>query len=210
MSSKKEIFFTGSTGIAGCLAVNELIQRGYSLKLMVRDIPPQNKNIFLDYVQGDLSQIDNLKKISQSNIGIIHYACASLRGRSEPEVDIEAMKILLKNWGEGPFTFISTLDVYGIPKDVEMIDESLVLSGRMNSYAAGKIACEELLVQAAQKRGRNDYTIFRAPWIFAPNLRSKAHILDRFLKGFEKEILLPGITQAEWEKNIDFWIDAQS
>jgi nucleoside-diphosphate-sugar epimerase len=206
---ENEIFLTGGTGIAGSFAIPEFIQRNHHLRVVTRKLLNASKIPLLNYVQGDLAKIDDFEKISRTNAGIIHYACASLRNRADPEIDIEAMKILLKNWEKGPFTFISTIDVYGAPQNTDSIDETHILSGRMNSYASGKIACEELLIENAKLRGRNDFSILRAPWIFAPTIASKNHIQNRFLKDFVTEITLPGTTKEEWEKRIDFWVDAR-
>lgn len=204
-----QIFITGTSGLAGRYAIDELNQRNFALRILVRNLPQQNLSDQNIYVEGDLAQLKSLEEFCSDNAGIIHYACASLRGRADPEIDIEAMKVLLKNWGRGPFVFISSIDVYGSPQVTDMIEETHALSARMNAYARGKIACEKLLIKAAKTRGRNDFTILRAPWIFAPNLSSKNHIQSRFLDGFKNEIILPGKTKTEWEKNIDSWIDAR-
>ncbi len=209
MNELNKIFITGSTGIAGGFAVDELKRRSFSLKLLVRKIPSNPEGSTLNYAQGNLDQLMLIDQLSRSNSGIVHYACASLHGRAEPQVDIDAMKILLKNWEKGPFVFISSVDVYGFQRKSKIIDESCPLSDEMNAYAAGKIACEKLLVDAAKRRGRNDFTIFRAPWIFAPNALSKQHILNRFIKKYDKTILLPGKTKEEYEKYVDCWIDAR-
>jgi nucleoside-diphosphate-sugar epimerase len=103
----------------------------------------------------------------------------------------------------------SSLDVYGGPNATYSVDEQHVLSGKFGPYAQGKIACEALLLEAAKHRGREDFTILRAPWIFAPSLASRAHIQRRFLKAFDQKILLPGITQKEWKKYVDVWVDAR-
>ena len=100
---RKEILLTGSTGIAGNFAAQELFHRNYSMRLIVRNFLNVNKFPLTRYVQGDLAQIDHFEKISRSNSGIVHYACASLRSRADPEIDVKAMKVLLKNWGDGPF-----------------------------------------------------------------------------------------------------------
>jgi nucleoside-diphosphate-sugar epimerase len=209
MSKLNEIFITGSTGIAGGFAVEEINQRGFSLKLLMRKIPSTTVSSALNYVQGDLNQLMLLDQLSRNNSGIVHYACASLRGNADPQVDIDAMKILLNNWENGSFTFISSVDVYGYQRQDKIIDELCPLSGEMNAYSAGKIACETLLIEEAKRRGRNDFTIFRAPWIFAPNTKSKQHIINRFIKIFDNKILLPGKTKEEYEKYVDCWIDAR-
>lgn len=206
MNQSSPIFMTGCSGIAGTFSAKELEERGYVLKKMVRSLQPTDS---YQYVQGNLDDLNRLNEISRNNSGIIHYACASLRGRADPIIDIEAMKILLSNWEYGKFVFISSVDVYGLPHTKELIDENYPLSGRMNHYAAGKVACEALLLETAISRGRNDFTIFRPPWIFAPTLASRKHIQSRFLDIFKKDILLPGETEEEWNKFIDMWVDAR-
>ena len=52
-------------------------------------------------------------------------------------------------------------------------------------------------------------TYFRAPWIFAPNVKSKQHIMNRFVKTFGHEILLPGETKELYENYKDAWIYAR-
>lgn len=209
MSEINEIFITGSTGIAGGFAAKELNQRGFSLKLLVRKIPSKSISGTLNYVQGNLDQLMLLNQLSRNNSGIVHYACASLRGNADPQVDIDAMNVLLNNWENGSFVFISSVDVYGFQHKNKIIDEACPLSGEINAYAAGKIACETLLIEEAKRRGRADFTIFRAPWIFAPNMQSKQHIINRFIKKFDNEILLPGKTKEEYEQYVDCWIDAR-
>lgn len=210
MNDNTPIFMTGTTGIAGGWAVNELNQRGFSLRIMTRKPSLAIKHPLNTYVQGDLSQLEQLKQMSRANAGIVHYACASLGGKMSPQVDLDAMEILLNNWEEGPFTFISSLDVYGgAAFPTTLVDEQQALSGRFGPYAEGKIACEALLFEVAKHRGREDFTILRAPWIFAPSLASREHIQRRFLKAFEYEIILPGATPVEWEKCVDVWVDAR-
>lgn len=209
MNKLNEIFITGSTGIAGGFVAEEINRRGFSLKLLARQIPSTSVGSALNYVQGDLNQLTLLDQLSRDNRGIVHYACASLRGNADPQVDIDAMKILLNNWEHGPFIFISSVDVYGYQRQNKIIDELCPLSGEMNPYSAGKIACETLLIQDAKRRGRNDFTIFRSPWIFAPNAKSKQHIINRFIKIFDNKIFLPGKTKEEYEKYVDCWIDAR-
>lgn len=203
------IFITGTTGLAGGFAIPELNQRNFNLRMMVRQTMEPISSHQNVYAQGDLTDLKQLNKISKNNAGIIHYACASLRGKAPIEVDMEAMKILLSNWDNGPFIFISSLDVYGAPATTDQVNENHPLSGRMNAYAAGKIECEKLLIQHAKQKGRTDYTIFRAPWIFAPSLASKNHMQKRFLDIFSDDIILPGETSSEWKKYMDPWVDAR-
>src|SRR5262245_52835971 len=127
MRKLNEIFITGSTGIAGGFAAEELNKRGFSLRLFVRNIPLKAVNNTWNYVQGSLDQLVLLNQLSQNNSGIVHYACASLRGNTNPQVDIDAMNVLLNNWENGPFVFISSVDVYGFQHKNKIIDETCPL-----------------------------------------------------------------------------------
>ncbi len=77
MNTQNEIFFAGDTGVAGSLGIDELIQKNYSLRIMIRNVFNNNKKNFCSLVPGDLSQPANLQKISRANAGSIHYAFAS-------------------------------------------------------------------------------------------------------------------------------------
>jgi len=212
MTANDEIFITGGTGVAGKFACNELEKRNFSLKILVRKLPTEVKFGFQHHhVQGDLSDLLSLQENSKGNKGIVHYACASLprKGQENPQIDLDAMEVLLKNWENGPFVFISSLDVYGTHPKSAIVDETHPLSGERNPYSAGKISCEEILIEAAKKRGRSDFSIFRAPWIFSPSHASKQHIINRFLMDSKDVISLPGKTQEEWKNLVDSWIDAR-
>jgi hypothetical protein len=79
MNQLSEIFMADSTSIADGFVVEELNRRGFSLKLLARDIPSKPINSTLNYVAGDFNQLMLLDQLNRNNDGIIHYACASLR-----------------------------------------------------------------------------------------------------------------------------------
>jgi nucleoside-diphosphate-sugar epimerase len=210
----KEILITGGTGLAGSCAVSELSYRGIPLRVLARSVPPGAAvpGALIPgarFCQGDLRPPAALQELAAENSGIVHYACASLREQADPQIDIDAMKALLRTWKHGPLVYISSIDVYGSPS-IHQVPESHPLNGRMGPYAKGKIECERLIIEEARKRSRQDFTIFRAPWIFAPNRRSREHIVSRFLEPFgEGDIVLPGETEMEWEELVDTFVDAR-
>ena len=75
------------------------------------------------------------------------------------------MKTLLDAWNEGPFVFISSVDVYGYPEWVP-VTEDHPLDATYSDYAGGKVHCEALLRQVAGERGRDDFCILRPPHIW--------------------------------------------
>jgi len=200
MMHSREIFVTGASGIAGNFAVQEFSSRSILQRLLLRN-PEKNYPAEVHIVRGELASPKEIERLARNSGGIVHYACATLTDKSDPQVDLDAMEALLKAWEQGAFVFISSIDVYGKPQ-VKTVTESHPYSDRIGPYAVAKIESEKMLMEAAKKRGRADFTIFRAPWILAPSPRSRDHMVRRFLKGKEK-IVLP------IKKTVDSWIDAR-
>jgi len=204
-----EIFLTGATGLAGSSALQELRSRSLRVKAFVRPtFAPLTSSEALTVVTSDLKDTLSLKKEAFGNSGIVHYACASLRGMADIQIDIDALNALLLTWEKGPFVYISSIDVYGLPTEKD-VDENYSLSGSLNAYSEGKIACENLIFENAKRRGRTDFTILRAPWIFAPNLRSKQQIQERFLNHFPEAFTLPCEDRTEFDQFGDTYVDAR-
>ncbi|HSN77191.1 MAG TPA: NAD(P)-dependent oxidoreductase [Anaerolineae bacterium] len=70
----------------------------------------------------------------------------------------------------------------------------------------GKIICERLLVETAQRQGRSDWSSLRAPHIWGPHPTARQRLLD-LVKG--DTTLLPGGDVADWSQYRDAWIDAR-
>ena len=104
-----------------------------------------------------------------------------------------------------PFVYFSSLDVYGLATASPIADDT-PLDETYNDYALGKVVSERLLTEAADAQGRSDFSILRAPHIWAPHPTARKR-LAALVQG--DTVLLPGGDEAEWSQYRDAWIDAR-
>lgn len=196
------ILVTGATGLSGHFVVLELQRRGYLVRGLARASSADKlAALGVDVAIGDLADPDSLRRACDGVDGIVHAACTF----SDSTVDIAATQALLDGWQHGPFVFFSSLDVYGF-STAPLISEATPLDERHNDYARGKIVCERLLAEAAQRQGRSDLTSLRAPHIWGPHLTARQRLLS-LVQG--DTALLPGGNEAEWSQYRDAWIDVR-
>jgi nucleoside-diphosphate-sugar epimerase len=196
------ILITGATGLSGHFVVLELLRRGYAVRGLARaSSAAKLQALGVDVAIGDLADPDSLRQACDGVDGIVHAACTF----SDSTIDIAAMQALLDGWQAGPFVFFSSLDVYGFSTAL-LIDEDTPLDETYNDYAYGKIVCERLLADAAQRQGRVDFSSLRAPHIWGPHPTAQQRLLDRVK---DDPVLLPGGDEAEWSQYRDAWIDAR-
>lgn len=196
------ILVTGGTGLVGQSAVKELLRRKHRVRVLARAksaISSQD----IEVATGDLADVSSLHHAMEGVKGIVHAACTF----RDSSIDIAAMRTLLDNWREGPFVFISSLDVYGIT-DADPITEQHPLSTTYNEYATGKVICEQLLQERAREHRRTDFSILRAPYIWGPHPRAHERLVNARLRE-GKIMFLPGASESEWKQYRDAWIDAR-
>jgi nucleoside-diphosphate-sugar epimerase len=197
------ILVTGGTGLSGSFVAQELQRRGHPVRILARSsVSDTSETPGIDYIQGNLTDLQSLHRACEGVTGIVHAACTF----TDSNIDIAAMQALLEGWQEGPFVFFSSLDVYGLSK-TPFITEEEPLDENYNDYARGKVVSERLLSETAHQRGRTDYTILRAPHIWAPHPKAQRRLIDTL--GKSATIVLPGVTEAEWSQYRDAWIDAR-
>lgn len=201
------LLITGGTGLAGSFIVRELLARGEAVRILSRQssLPPLLHPAEL--YQGDLEDKASLKRAAKGVRGIVHVASTL---DLDPDTDIEGTKELIALWEEGPFIYISSCDVYGLPKWTPTTEDH-PLDETYTPYAGAKIRCETMLRDHAEKQGRNDYTILRPPVIWGPDPRCTKYTVDKYADKIHKHepITLPGMTAAEWSRYGDAWVDTR-
>lgn len=197
------ILVTGATGMTGHFVVQELQKRNYPVRVLVREASVAKAPPGADIAIGDLADSASLQRACEGINGIIHTACTF----ADHRVDIAAMQTLLDQWRDGPFIFISSLDVYGFAQFVP-ITEAHPLNEAYSEYAKGKIICERMLAEKAKASGRRDYGMLRAPYIWGPHPKAYAMVVKPELRA-GKPFVLPGADEAEWSQYQDVWIDVR-
>lgn len=197
------ILVTGGTGLTGRFVVEELLRRGQAVRVLCRAEAAAQSVKGAEVALGDLSDAESLRAAAQNVSGIVHAACTYTAN----DTDAAAMKALSAAWKNGPFVYLSSLDVYGLASD-QLITENTPLSETYTAYATGKAQCERLLAEAAAAQRRSDYFLLRAPYIWGPHPTAcKRLIPERLEKNLP--LVLPGRDEAEWTQYQDVWIDAR-
>jgi nucleoside-diphosphate-sugar epimerase len=198
------ILVTGGTGLAGQFIVDELRRRGQAVRVLCR--PRSAARAIASGAEiaiGDLREPHSLTRAARGADGIVHVACTVTDSR----VDVAAMAALLGAWRDGPFVFISSLDVYGFGGPGVMAEDAPLAAG-YSDYARGKIVAEQLLAEAARRAGRNDYVALRAPHIWGPHPTARRRlVVPRLLE--HRPIVLPGGAAGERLPYGDVWVDAR-
>jgi nucleoside-diphosphate-sugar epimerase len=198
------ILVTGGTGLTGQFVVLELLRRGHAVRVLCRSEAAAGAVANrAEVALGDLRDPESLARAAQGTSGIVHAACTF----TESAVDIAAMQALLAAWQTGPFVFISSLDVYGFAGP-GLITEDTPLREDYTDYGRGKVVCERLLAEAADRSGRGGHVMLRAPYIWGPHPTAHERLVTKQLQGRET-IVLPGRDEAEWSRYQDVWIDVR-
>lgn len=163
------IFLTGVAGNVGAAVLTELLRRGHEVTGLVHVHLPDAKGY--RPVVGPLSRArDFVAEIAAAG-AIIH--CASPRSEDRATVmseDIEGTAQLLDAWSGGPFVFMSSQTVYGVPAR-DLVEEAALHAGSW--YDIGKICNEQQVELAADRDGRGPGINLRLPLVFAGGVRRR-------------------------------------
>ena len=85
------VLVTGASGFIGAHVVCQLLDRGFSVRAMLRDVSlsemfPENEN--LEIVQGDLFDVESLKSAVSGCEDVIHCAAALYVGAKDVKKDV--------------------------------------------------------------------------------------------------------------------------
>ncbi len=202
------ILVTGGTGLAGTFIVRELLASGEEVRVLSRQYtrpPPLHP---AELYQGDLGDKASLQRATKGVQGIVHVASTLF---DDPDTDIEGTKQLIELWDEGPFIYISSCDVYGLPKWNPISEDHPLDETYSPGYGRAKIRCETMMREHAETQHRNDYTILRPPVIWGPDPRCTKHTVDKYADKIRNNetITLPGTTETEWSQYGDAWVDTR-
>ncbi|WP_328381592.1 condensation domain-containing protein [Streptomyces sp. NBC_00400] len=161
------VLVTGGTGGVGAFVLRELAARGRPVLALAR---PESAHLVagdgVDVIEGDLTDLDGLRKAVDSADAVIHAACTFTR----PEVDVTAMAAMVGTWSRGPFVFVSSVDAYGHPAG-EWVAEESASRQPLSGYGQAKTDCEGLLLQAAGAQGRGGASAVRSPLVWGAHQR---------------------------------------
>ncbi|UZJ32684.1 condensation domain-containing protein [Streptomyces endophytica] len=161
------VLVTGATGGVGSFLLRELAAQGRPVLALAR---PESAHLVaadgVDVVEGDLTDLDGLRKAVRSADAVIHAASTFTR----PEVDVAALDAMVDAWSRGPFVFVSSVDAYGHPDGGRVAEESPSREP-LSPYGRAKLDCEARLLRAAGTAGRGGASAVRSPLVWGPHDR---------------------------------------
>lgn len=189
---------TGATGFVGGALARRLLREGYRVRILVRNANnPLLKEIGLDasangrleIVEGDIAVKESLEAAFDGVRYVFHVAAmvsteASWDAYRAANVSgTENMCELALRHGIAKFVYVSTADVFGLPRAGEVVTEATPHAAWNEKYADTKIAGTRV-VKDYQARGLVS-TIIYPGWVYGPGDRALLpSVLEQLESGF--------------------------
>ncbi|MFB6436339.1 condensation domain-containing protein [Streptomyces sp. NPDC056411] len=196
------VLVTGATGGVGAFVLRELAARGRPVLALAR---PESAHLVaaegVDVVEGDLTDLDGLRKAVCEADAVIHAASTFTR----PEVDVAAVEAMAEAWSQGHFVFVSSVDAYGHPAGGAVAEESASCAP-LSPYGRAKADCEQLLLRVAGTGGRGGASAVRSPLVWGPHDRLRdqlrwgatGRLYQAAQEGRPLEVPRPGTGGHDW------------
>ena len=149
----KKVLVTGATGFLGKYVVEELVEHGYQVRAFGRNraIGQSLVNAFVTFIQGDLTNQEDLTKACQEMDMVVHAgALSTVWGPWEDfyQTNVLGTKYVLEACREAKIerlVYVSSPSIYAAPRDQLDIKESdAPQENRLNNYIRSKLASEKL------------------------------------------------------------------
>jgi len=186
---KRKVILFGGAGYVGSMLVPKLVEKGF--KVLVYDTFWYGREVLktadnLDLIQGDIRDLELVKKSLEGVTDVIHLACISndpsfdlnpSLGKSINLLSFEPLVIAAKQQGIQRFIYASSSSVYGI-KSEPNVTEELALNP-LTDYSKFKAQCEKILLNYAS----NDFicTILRPATICGYSVRQRFDLVVNIL-----------------------------
>ena len=215
----KKIIVIGGAGYVGCQLVSELMKKEYEVTvfdLMIygNNLPTNVKN--LNIIQGDVRDIEKLKRSLKSQDAVIHLACISndpsfeLNPKLGKEINFDCFKPLVlasKEQGVKRFIYASSSSVYGVKDTPEVTEESSLEP--LTDYSKFKAQCEDVLLSNTDANFIG--TILRPATVCGYSPRQRLDLVVNILTNFAyhtKKIKIFGGSQLRPNIHISDMVDS--
>jgi len=215
----KKIIVIGGAGYVGCQLVSELMKKEYEVTvfdLMIygNNLPTNAKN--LNIIQGDVRDIEKLKRSLKSQDAVIHLACISndpsfeLNPKLGKEINFDCFKPLVlasKEQGVKRFIYASSSSVYGVKDTPEVTEESSLEP--LTDYSKFKAQCEDVLLSNTDANFIG--TILRPATVCGYSPRQRLDLVVNILTNFAyhtKKIKIFGGSQLRPNIHISDMVDS--
>ncbi len=155
------VYITGATGFIGRHVVQRLLQAGFEVRCLVRDVAKAKflKDLGAEIVRGDVTDRATILSSMQGCEAVVHlanvYSMWLLKGDEFERVNIGGTRGVVESACEveiKKFVYVSTVAVYGVPKERPFTETSAPGKRMLSRYARSKAEGNRIAWQISGER----------------------------------------------------------
>lgn len=165
----KKILITGCSSGLGLNSLNSLVDLDLKIISLSRTIPSGIKpHPKVEYVQGDITEINSLQKDLWGATSVLHFAGLTHSSKSKKYYEVNA---------EGTSNLIQRAESSYVKRFIYVSTQAIGLKG--GGYSHSKEIAEKYV-----KRSKLNWTILRPSEIYGDNILGTVHTMQRIVKKF--------------------------
>jgi dihydroflavonol-4-reductase len=164
MTSGDKVLVTGASGFVGSAVAAKLVERGFSVRALVRATSPRTHlaGLDLDYVQGDLRDAETIRPAMAGARYLFHVAADYrlwARDRNEIVVNnVTGTRVMMEEAlraGVERIVYTSSVATLAVQRDGTSVDETAPLDElkAIGAYKRSKVAAERLVERMIAQQG---------------------------------------------------------
>src|ERR1700704_3076388 len=164
MTSGDKVLVTGASGFVGSAVAAKLVERGFSVRALVRATSPRSHlaGLDLDYVQGDLRDAATIRP-AMAGVRYLFHVAADYRlwARDRNEIvvnNVTGTRVMMEealHAGVERIVYTSSVATLAVQRDGTSVDETVPLEElkAIGAYKRSKVAAERLVERMIAQQG---------------------------------------------------------
>ena len=164
MTSGDKVLVTGASGFVGSAVAAKLVERGFSVRALVRATSPRTHlaGLDLDYVQGDLRDAETIRP-AMAGVRYLFHVAADYRlwARDRNEIvvnNVTGTRVMMEealHAGVERIVYTSSVATLAVQRDGTSVDETAPLDElkAIGAYKRSKVAAERLVERMIAQQG---------------------------------------------------------
>ena len=164
MTSGDKVLVTGASGFVGSAVAAKLVERGFSVRALVRATSPRTHlaGLDLEYVQGDLRDAETIRP-AMAGVRYLFHVAADYRlwARDRNEIvvnNVTGTRVMMEEAlraGVERIVYTSSVATLAVQRDGTSVDETVPLEElkAIGAYKRSKVAAERLVERMIAQQG---------------------------------------------------------
>ena len=164
MTSGDKVLVTGASGFVGSAVAAKLVERGFSVRALVRATSPRTHlaGLDLEYVQGDLRDAETIRP-AMAGVRYLFHVAADYRlwARDRNEIvinNVTGTRVMMEealHAGVERIVYTSSVATLAVQRDGTSVDETVPLEElkAIGAYKRSKVAAERLVERMIAQQG---------------------------------------------------------